>query len=62
MVKMESVTKITIVLKMMVKSGLEIWIGAFKSSKKWTFFVRISVLAPKMGQINKINAFYYIRL
>ena len=36
------------------------YIGAFISLKKWTFFARISALASKMGQINKIKALYYI--
>jgi hypothetical protein len=32
--------------------------GVFKSPKK--FFVRISTLAPKMDQINKIKTLYHI--
>ena len=35
---------------------------AFKSSKKLTFFVRISALASKMDRINKIKALYLISI
>ena len=48
---------VTVVVLHIVSNQVNIWTvicGVFKSPKKWTFFVRISALASKKGQINKI--------